>query len=663
MGRAPGEKVTDRVELVRPLGEGSMGEIWVGRHLTLQTDVAVKFMSASSLEHEGAAARFRVEAAAAARIKSPHVVRVFDHGETPDGTAFIVMELLEGRSLQERLDAEGPLSPELVHDVLRQVALALDEAHDKEIVHRDVKPQNIVLTEHRSGDVFVKLVDFGSAKLPRGLDPATGERLTQPGMLIGTPGYVSRDLVEDAQAVDARADLWALGVVAYKCLTGELPFRGEELEDLARAIQEGRFTRPSRRRPDLPKALDDWFAMVFAHDASRRPDTASSLARSFQEALSRPDPAPATSFPKERLLLAVLVAAGLGVGAVIALRVGGETAPGPAIPSPTAPSASSLATVASPTSASGASAAPPEPSAAPSATSSTSASASPSAEPPPDDSATVATSGVPDGATHPDPPMPIERAPDALVAALAAQRVPIPAGEFFMGCAQGDADCAEHEKPGRRVYLDAYTIDRVEVSVALYTRCVQAGVCNVEGLRSFRLRGGEATLSTACNWGLEQRQNHPLNCVDYEAAHRFCYWVDARLPTEAEWEKAARGTDGRKFPWSGDFAVCTFAVMAEGAEGCRAHGTWPTGSKPGGKSPFGVFNMAGNVREWVADRYLADYFATAPAKNPPGPNVGGMRVVKGGGWANAVGKFFRASVREGFEPDTRATFLGFRCAR
>ena len=256
----------------------------------------------------------------------------------------------------------------------------------------------------------------------------------------------------------------------------------------------------------------------------------------------------------------------------------------------------------------------------------------------------------------------MERAAPSLLAAFAAQRVTVPAGPFWMGCSKADQQCEEHEKPGRSVELSAFSIDKFEVSVGLYTRCVQSGVCDADQLRGFRLEGGPHTRSSKCNWGQSSRQNHPMNCVDYEDAHRYCQWAGGRLPTEAQWEKAARGTDQRVFPWAGDQAVCAVAVMNEGTSGCRAHGTWPIGSKRAGASPFGVLNMAGNVREWVTDRYRADYFATAPARDPTGPATGEQRVGKGGSWGNGVARFLRVSTREGLLPDTRAIHLGFRCA-
>jgi len=150
--------------------------------------------------------------------------------------------------------------------------------------------------------------------------------------------------------------------------------------------------------------------------------------------------------------------------------------------------------------------------------------------------------------------------------------------------------------------------------------------------------------STKCNWGHSARHNHPINCVSYEQAERYCSWVGARLPSESEWELAARGRDGRRFPWGDQPASCRLAVMSQGPPGCRALGTWPVGTKAVGASPEGVLNLAGNVREWVDG------------------HIGSERVGRGGCWGNAVGRFLDATLREPVAADARSVFLGFRCA-
>ncbi|HZO12259.1 MAG TPA: bifunctional serine/threonine-protein kinase/formylglycine-generating enzyme family protein [Polyangiaceae bacterium] len=615
--------VTDKVSLVKRIGEGAMGEVWVGFHETLKVEVAVKFL-AGDLDHPDAKERFGVEAAAAAKIKSPHVVRTFDHGKMHDGTLYIVMELLEGETLQERLDRDGPLSVGDTFEVLRQIGKALDAAHASGIVHRDVKPHNIFLMNHQ-GEMFIKLLDFGSAKITGQTRTA---RLTLPGMLVGTPEYISRDLITDPKNINYRTDLWALGAVAYKCLTGEVPFKGQAIGEICQAIVDGRFRRPSKLRKDLTKRHDEWFARVFSHDSAARPASGAEMARTFQT--SAGVERRARWAWRERLSLLALVLSVALAGTAIYLtqrpRSSSRATAEAAVSNTTAPAALT---------------------GAPSASAPAPASASPSAAP----SASASVDAA------------VEPAPKGFIDALRSSRIEIPSGPFFMGCAADkDRDCRADERPGRNVKLATFAIDRVEVSVALYQKCAEAGACGKEQVNGYQLDGGPFTPSDKCNWGRPERFQHPMNCLTWDEAKSFCEWVEARLPTEAEWEKAARGADRRRFPWSGDFANCQLAVMGEGAAGCRASGTWSVNAKRPGASPFGLLNMAGNVREWVSDWYDAHYYGKSPSKDPTGPDKGEKRGARGGSWGNAVGRFLRTSAREGLLPNTRSIHLGFRCA-
>ncbi|MBN2493390.1 MAG: SUMF1/EgtB/PvdO family nonheme iron enzyme [Deltaproteobacteria bacterium] len=228
----------------------------------------------------------------------------------------------------------------------------------------------------------------------------------------------------------------------------------------------------------------------------------------------------------------------------------------------------------------------------------------------------------------------------------------IPAGEFWMGCNEKiDSSCDADEKPGRKVYLDAYLIDKTEVTVEQYARCVRAGRCK------------QPRTGMHFNWGKSSRERHPVNGVDWNDAEAYCAWAGKRLPTEAEWEKAARGTDGRLYPWGNEKPSCAYAVMREGGLGCGRESTWPVCSKERGNSPYGLCDMAGNVREWVADKYKEDYYSSAPSRNPEGAAGGSRRVYRGGCWVFILASNFRASLRFGFSPGSRFFFLGFRCAR
>ena len=268
----PGRLITPSVRLVRQIGAGGMGTLWVADHLTLHSQVAVKFI-AQGLATDGAVVeRFSREAAAASTVKSQHVVQMFDRGVTEDGIPFIVMELLEGRDLADYLEANGPMSVEHVGQVVLQVTKALRRAHKKGIVHRDIKPHNIFLCESDGADIFVKLLDFGIAK---GQNQVTSATLT--GSTMGSPHYMSPEQVVDSKGIDHRADLWSLGVVAFEALTNRQCFDGETIGAIHIAIHGGPIPKPSDFRADLPPAVDAWFKKACTRDRNGRFQDASEM--------------------------------------------------------------------------------------------------------------------------------------------------------------------------------------------------------------------------------------------------------------------------------------------------------------------------------------------------------------------------------------------------
>ena len=235
-----------------------------------------------------------------------------------------------------------------------------------------------------------------------------------------------------------------------------------------------------------------------------------------------------------------------------------------------------------------------------------------------------------------------------------AGMVRIPAGGFWMGCnPEVDDDCDDDEKPGRKVWLDEYFIDRTEVTIGQYRACVEAGSCKEPRSKSD---------SKYCNWGHSGREDHPINCVDWNQAEAFCRWAGKRLPTEAEWEKAARGTEGRKYPWGNREASCDYAVMDDGGDGCGKDRTWPVCAKERGNSPYGLCDMAGNVWEWVSDWYGEEYYESGATRNPKGSKYGEYRVLRGGCWG-LYPWYLRASSRFRSLPSLRYYGSGFRCAR
>ncbi len=264
--------------------------------------------------------------------------------------------------------------------------------------------------------------------------------------------------------------------------------------------------------------------------------------------------------------------------------------------------------------------------------------------------------------------------PDHAPASATAVTVPkgavlVPAGNFWMGCAPSDRQCTAKEKPGHRVYLDAFHIDKTEVMVSAYQSCVNAGHCTTDHLSEY-WANGKYTASKYCHFGKSGRGNHPMNCVSYGQAEAFCKWKKQRLPTEAEWEKAARGTDKRIYPWGKTEVSCKYAVMNEtrlmGQDGCGRGSDWPVGSKPAGASPYGALDMIGNVSEWVSDWYSETYYKVSPDRNPTGPSSGGYRISRGGDSGDVnTDVLLRASSRWLVykDPEERSPTRGFRCVR
>jgi serine/threonine-protein kinase len=274
----PGQMVSATIRLLSPLAQGTMGAVWVAEHLGLDAQVAVKFMSPAAAGDPTLLARFAREAQAIARIRSPHVVQIVEHGLAPDGAPYIAMELVAGASLQRCLDERGRLDLPEVNAIVAQACAGLGAAHRSGVVHRDIKPANIVLAEV-SGATVVKLVDFGVAK-----DQPDPSEMTRSADKMGTPYYMSPEQLRSAKHVDGRADLWSLGVVAYYALTGALPFNARSFGDLVLTIHRGLFTRPTSLRPDLPPELDDWFSRILSRDPAQRFASAEEAAAAFDRA-------------------------------------------------------------------------------------------------------------------------------------------------------------------------------------------------------------------------------------------------------------------------------------------------------------------------------------------------------------------------------------------
>jgi serine/threonine-protein kinase len=261
--------------VVRLLGSGGMGSVYEARHRGLDKRVALKTLHRGVADSPDAVERFLREGRIAASIHHPHVVDVSDVG-SQDGVPYLVMEFLEGESLEALLEREGALSLERTVDILLPVCAAMATAHDAGVVHRDLKPANIFLAQTADRGLHPKVVDFGISKPTEGQDMRS---LTNTSALMGTPSYMSPEQLRGSKHVDARADQYSLGVTLYECLTGRLPFEGETLFVLFQRIGAGEYPSPRVSLPDLPTAVDQAIERAMKTDAAQRHPDVRALGR------------------------------------------------------------------------------------------------------------------------------------------------------------------------------------------------------------------------------------------------------------------------------------------------------------------------------------------------------------------------------------------------
>ena len=274
-----GIHVTANIRLVRLLGEGGMGSVWVADHLGLHTQVVVKFVARDLADNPEIRERFAREAALAAQAKSPHVVQVLDHGTSDLGLPYIAMELLEGEDLGQRIARDGMIAPPLFAQWLTQACKGLSRVHAKGVIHRDIKPDNIFLSD-TDGEIVVKVLDFGIAK---GADnPALSG--TRTGALLGTAYFMSPEQTMGSRSIDLRTDLWSLGVTAYLALTGTRPFECDSIGAIVHAITSDPIPPPSSLNPALGPAIDAWMAKALARPVEERFASAKEMAEAFTQA-------------------------------------------------------------------------------------------------------------------------------------------------------------------------------------------------------------------------------------------------------------------------------------------------------------------------------------------------------------------------------------------
>ena len=657
-----GQLLDEKYEIQRVAGVGGTAVVYRAEHRGWRRPVAIKVVrilsGVSSTNQAALFEQLSQEASLLASLseRTSGILQARDIGMVTIRGGFrvpyLVLEWLDGASLEEVLENEVGLAPRSLEDVMRllePVAQALAVAHRHGIAHRDIKPANMfVIGDPRGPDPVVKVLDFGIAKVVSAAQSMQGFRTTSLEALSSfTPAYGAPE--QFARALGGTGpwtDVFALALVLGEVATGVQMLRGEDLTALARAATSIEL-RPSLRMAGLEVSdeVEEIFARAVAVDPNVRYQSVLELWQDLGRAIgaapksqgwpSSPD-LPAYAEPNSERTV-------------------------PVVPEPAA------------------TAAPPVPPVARGSRRARAFAALGAV-------AVLGGGAVAFGRSRPvSAPMPVAvvariRAPAATIAATCAEgMVPIPGGRFFMG--SDDPQSLEFERPAHHVELSAFCIDRTEVTVAAYKQCSDAGDCKRAPTTNDwpDITAREHTTYDALCTAADPvtHATHPVNCVDWTMADAFCRARQKRLPTEAEWEFAARGPDGRVYPW-GDEAPSGDLLNACGAECVRwAKGAgvslepmfagddgWatiaPVGSFPRGASRYGVEDVVGNVWEWVADWY--GNYENRAVKMPIGPPTGVERVIRGGGWNGANPAWVRPSFRYKDRPSKRSHGIGFRCA-
>ena len=280
-----GQTLAGKYKIEKLIKTGGMGSVYRGRHVLMDKTVAIKVLRPSLAGDDAVVARFSREAKAASKISHPHAVSVTDFGEAENGVVFLVMEYLDGRTLKDVIAREGRLSLDRAVEIVRQVAGALDAAHGQGVIHRDLKSENIMLVSH-NGDEWAKVLDFGIAKILQPVGSAADAEITQANLVVGTPQYMSPEQCSQSGALDARSDVYSLGIIVHEMLTGQLPFTGEsatvvmmkQVQDAPPSVLES--------RSQLPGAVDQVIKRALAKQPIDRFQSAGELSTALAEAAS-----------------------------------------------------------------------------------------------------------------------------------------------------------------------------------------------------------------------------------------------------------------------------------------------------------------------------------------------------------------------------------------
>ena len=651
------------------LSQGNTAAVYQASDTRFERDVAIKIIQLGAFTapvRDQVIKRFEHELKSLAKLEQPNIIPIYDYGEY-NGSPYLVMRYLAGGSLKKQVG--NPMPYLQVCHLLLPIIQALIYAHSQNIIHRNIKPANILFTD----EGVPILSDFGMSGI---LDGDKDNALTNAYVGKDAPEYMAPEQWENQ--ISPRVDIYALGVIFFELVAGRKPYAA----DTAAAVHRMQLVEPlppaSQFISGLPLAVELVINKALARDPK---DRYQSMAELFSavEKLSLPEDAsdnswtnPFSEYPildikppvkppepvhpeekiekedqpsaptelpalpignqtqddrkkKQRLavyvgvplviavLLIVLVCSTLLIGYMTGAFVHTEI-PTLNIISYQTPTVTMVPTI-TPT----------------------------------------ATIFVPTSSSTPIRPTATEippRPPDGIGGIGIKWTSPkdnmvllnVPAGSFQMGSYSGNVD----EQPVHTVFLDTYWIDRTEITNNLYAKCILAGACTLPARFS--------STTHFSYYGNPQYADYPVIYVNYYQADSYCKWAGRRLPTEAEWEKAARGTNERTYPWGNQPPAAWLMNFSN-----KTADTTRVGSYPSGASPYGALDMAGNVWEWVTDWYDGIYYKISPVSNPQGPFFGAYKAIRGGSFVYE-GYTARTSNRSKHSPGAGDFTIGFRCA-
>ncbi|HEY3320647.1 MAG TPA: SUMF1/EgtB/PvdO family nonheme iron enzyme [Planctomycetota bacterium] len=687
--QAGGIKQLAHFKLVKKLGEGGMGAVYQAEDLNVGRLVAVKVLPKKHAGDADFVTRFRREAKAAGALNHVNIVAAYSYGED-QGYHYLAMELCEGEPLDKKLKREGPLSWDQATQIVMQVARGLKHAHEHGFIHRDIKPANIMLCKPLNastiGEVGVaKILDMGLSKNIGGGEQSFA---TQTGVALGTPHYISPEQARGDKGVDGRSDIYSLGAMFYHLVTGQTPFQGTTAAAILLKHLNEQLSNPQDIREDIPDPVVQVIQKMMAKDAidryrdcnelladlelvidgkmpssnaidvgkssvamPRAPRRAATAPRKTAGPLApagtRPH-APATRHTGEQRASTsarpnktpLYIAGGvLALGLLIliyALTSGGKSGQGDAETGTTARRGDGETGGRGET----AKAAPAE-----------IARSKPETRP---------------VAVQPEAALPKDLSLD-LGGGVKMEMVLVPAGEFMMG--SDDADAKPQEKPVHKVQISKpFYMGKYPVTIAQFRAFVDAMKFQTEaekaGNRGYTWDNGWKEVS-GVNWmkpNFPQEDNHPVCLVTWSDAQEFCKWAakktgrNACLPTEAQWEYAGRAGTTTKFNTGDKDSDLEQAGWCTNNSGMRTH---PVGQKK--PNSWGLYDMLGNVLQWVQDNFNDKYYADSPPVDPKGPASGGDRVLRGGSWSNRASDCGSAR-RYWISPGRRNPDIGFRLA-